>query len=115
MVSRLLEIAGSATILLIGGALFLLFRWVAKRKSQRTQAAQRMPKPRDAPRASEMEDGATFVLLREALGRRLARVRQRERKTNDLSIHWRCGERPHAHKTEHGAPETSEAEPGATG
>ena len=39
MVSRLLAISGGATILLIGGALFLLFRWDAKRKSQRTQAA----------------------------------------------------------------------------
>ena len=39
MVSRLLEISGGATILLISGALFLLFRWDAKRRSQGTQAA----------------------------------------------------------------------------
>jgi protein SCO1/2 len=39
LVSRLLEIAGGATILLIGGALFFLFRWDAKRKSHGTQAA----------------------------------------------------------------------------
>jgi protein SCO1 len=39
LVSRLLEIAGGATILLIGGALLFLFRWDAKRKSHGTQAA----------------------------------------------------------------------------
>jgi protein SCO1/2 len=39
LVSRLLEIAGGATILLIGSALLFLFRWDAKRKSHGTQAA----------------------------------------------------------------------------
>jgi hypothetical protein len=32
MVSRLLQISGGATILLIASALFLLFRWDARRK-----------------------------------------------------------------------------------
>lgn len=39
LVSRLLEISGGATILLIGSGLFFLFRWDAKRKSHRAQAA----------------------------------------------------------------------------
>ena len=50
MVSRLLEISGGATILLISGALFLLFRWDAKRRSQGTQASLR--------RMSELLDAA---------------------------------------------------------
>ncbi len=64
LVSRLLEISGGGTILLIGSGLFLLFRWDAKRKSQAASSLE-MSKSRDVADAGEMGDGTLCSFFRE--------------------------------------------------